>query len=339
MMQGGSVVLEMFNLPYDAYLWQDWFGGDPQKLEDMTADLGVDGLEIICGDADAVEGFPRHLIRGCHLIFYADWLDFWRGDTAALQQKFGPPEVWREFYRADGPADMEAAFARDLERAAAFGAQYVVFHVSDVSIEEVHTFRWQHSNEEIIDAAVGLINRLLAGKDYHFDFLMENLPWPGLRFDDPALTARLLDRVDYPHKGIMLDIGHLMTTNDRLTDEQQAAAYITGCLDAHGDLCRYIKGVHLHTSLSGEYVRACRSNPPPLPRGDVYQRFAESYQHILRIDEHKPCRTAALRPVLQRIAPKYIVHELSAATPQAKSEAVLCQRRALGLDKRQKPTE
>lgn len=321
-------MLEMFNLPYDAYLWRDWFG-EAKKLEDMVARLGVDGLEVICGDDSGLEDFPRQLIQGYHLIFYADWLDFWRGDEAALRQKFGSPEVWREFYQAVGPADMEAAFARDLERAAALGAKYVVFHVSDVSIEEVHTFRWQHTNEEIIDAAAGLVNRLLAGKDYQFDFLLENLPWPGLRFDEPRLTERLLAQVEYPKKGIMLDIGHLMTTDDSLVNEQQAAEYIMRRLDEHGELCRYIKGVHLHTSLSGDYIRACRKSPPPLPEGDIYQRFAASYQHILRIDEHKPCRTAALRPVLERIAPQYLVHELAAGTAETKAEAVLQQRKAL----------
>ncbi|MBQ3180603.1 MAG: TIM barrel protein [Firmicutes bacterium] len=324
-------MLEMFNLPYDGYLWREWFGGEARRLEDMVAGLGVDGLEVICGDDNGLEGFPRHLIQGWHLIFYADWLDFWRGDEAALTRKFATPEVWRGFYQADGPADMEAAFARDLERAAAVGAKYVVFHVSDVSIEEVYTFRWLHSNEEIIDAAAELINRLMAGKDYQFDLLLENLPWPGLRFDNAALTRRLLEQVEYPRKGIMLDIGHLMTTDDSLTDEQQAADYIGQRLDEHGELCRCIKGVHLHTSLSGEYVRACRAQTPPLPEGDIYRQFAESYQHILRIDEHKPCRTAALRAVLDRIAPQYLVHELAAGTPQEKAEAVLGQRRALGL--------
>lgn len=324
-------MLEMVNLPYDGYLWREWFDSDADRLRRLVEELGVDGVEVICGDEGGMETFPAELIKGWHLIFYADWLDLWRDDEAALRRKFGTPEVWREFYKAADSQAMEAAFARDFDRAAVSGAKYAVFHVSDVSINEVFDFHWLHSNEEIIDAAAELINRLTEGKDYQFDLLLENLPWPGFRFDDAALTRRLLEQVHYPKKGIMLDIGHLMSTNNYLTDEQQAADYIMRRLDEHGDMCRYIKGFHLHTSLSGAYVRECLANPPKLPEGDVYQRFAASYQHILRIDEHKPCRTAALRKVIERVQPEYLVHELAAATIEDKVRVVQTQRASLSL--------
>ena len=35
------------------------------------------------------------------------------------------------------------------------GARYVVFHVSDVSVEEGFTYHWRHTHEEVIDAAGG----------------------------------------------------------------------------------------------------------------------------------------------------------------------------------------
>ena len=38
-------------------------------------------------------------------------------------------------------------YQQDLERAASLNAEYVVFHVSDVSIEEGYTYRWLHSNQ------------------------------------------------------------------------------------------------------------------------------------------------------------------------------------------------
>ena len=44
------------------------------------------------------------------------------------------------------------------------GAEYVVFHVSDVSMEECFTYRFSHTNNQVIDAALELINELLPGK-------------------------------------------------------------------------------------------------------------------------------------------------------------------------------
>ena len=41
---------------------------------------------------------PAELILGYHLIFYPDWLDFYRDDRAALKQKFGSLEAVASFY-------------------------------------------------------------------------------------------------------------------------------------------------------------------------------------------------------------------------------------------------
>lgn len=108
----------------------------------------------------------------------------------------------------------------DLERARTVGVKYVVFHVSDVSIEEGYTYQWRHSSEEVIDAAVEIVNALLREED-EFDFLLENLWWPGLTMTEPELTQRLLEGVYYPKKGLMLDTGHLMNAKQSLTTQRE----------------------------------------------------------------------------------------------------------------------
>ena len=79
-------------------------------------------------------------------------------------------------------------------------------------------------------ASVGWAVLLLDGEDYTFDFLMENLWWPGLTMTRPEMTKRLLSQVHYQKKGIMLDTGHLMhmnlelKTQDELTKSKFAIA-------------------------------------------------------------------------------------------------------------------
>ena len=173
---------------------------------------------------------PQALHVGYHLTFYPDWLDFWRGDRAALTEKFGSEEVWRSFYGGpEGRETLLRLYREDLDRAVTWGARYVVFHVSDVSVEEGFTYHWRHTHEEVIDAAAEVINLLLGDRAWPFDFLVENQWWPGFTFTEPELTRRLLDGIRAERKGIMLDIGHLMNCAPACVPWRKGRTMYTAC--------------------------------------------------------------------------------------------------------------
>ena len=296
------------------------YGGWAQLQRDLRA-LGVDGIEGIWGGGEIPSDLPPGLLQGYHLTFTPDWLDFYRWNTAELRRKFGSLEKARAFY-GGGPESLLAMYRADLERAKTLGARYVVFHVSDVSIEEGYTYRWLHSSAEVLEASAELINALLADAAPTFDFLVENQWWPGFTFTDPEQTALLLDAIDYPRKGILLDTGHLMNCFPEIRTEAQGAEKIGAMLDRHGELCRWIRGVHLHQSLSGAYVRAHTGKVPEgLPEAYV-ERFSFNYAHIQSIDQHQPWTDGAIGAVLRRIAPQYLTHELSAPAGAAHLAAV-----------------
>ena len=283
--------------------------------------LGIDGIEGIWGGEDVPPDLPSGMLQGYHLTFTPDWLDLYRWDTAALRHKFGSLEAARDFY-GGGPETLLEMYRADLARARSLGARYVVFHVSDVSIEEGYTYHWLHSDEDVIEASAELINALLAGTEPEFDFLVENQWWPGFTFTDPEKTARLLDAIDYPRKGILLDTGHLMNCFPDIRTEAEGAARLEAMLDRHGELCRRILGVHLHQSLSGAYVQShTGAMPDGLPE-DYVERFSVNYAHIQAIDQHRPWTDPDIGAVLRRIAPKYLTHELSATAGEAHLTAV-----------------
>lgn len=286
--------------------------GSPEGFRRYCESLGFDGGEGIWGGEPIPEGYAdRTLFPGYHLIFFSDWLDFWLEDQERLDAKFGGRKVWQDFYQGKNREDMFRQYQEDLERAVALDVRYVVFHVSDVSIEETCGFPREHSDELVIDCAAECINRLLDGKDYHFDFLMENLWWPGLTMADPAMTRRLLDQVHYPKKGIMLDTGHLLNTNLDLFTEDQAIDYLFDRVRAHGDLAKYIKGLHLQKSLSSQYVLQQQKLPKPeLPR-DYMERFSFAYDRIYGLDPHLPFENPRIREFVEFVDPSYVVHELS----------------------------
>ena len=74
--------------------------GNPLTLESIL--YGLDGVEGIWGGEDIPSGFPRALLTGYHLTFFPDWLDFYRGDRAALERKYGSPDPARAFYGGTG---------------------------------------------------------------------------------------------------------------------------------------------------------------------------------------------------------------------------------------------
>lgn len=319
---------ELIPLPLSAGILAQYGGAEGLRKE--LAALGCQGVEAIWAGEPVPEEFPRSLAVGWHLTFFTDWLDLYREDRAMLEEKYGTLEEARRFYGGLGADYVLEVYRADLERARAMGAKYVVFHVSDVSIEEGYTYRWRHSPEEVIDTAAEVVNALFKGMGDGPDLLLENLWWPGLTMTDPALTGRLLDRVDYPKKGLMLDTGHLMNANRDLTTQKEGVDYIHRMLDAHGSLCRYIRGLHFHQSLSGAYVRDhTGAVPSGLPRDSVEQ-YGVNYRHIQKIDRHQPWTVPEAASIVERLQPDYLTHELAADSPAARREATLRQRRELG---------
>lgn len=258
-------------------------------LEGFYRSYGLCGLEVMPlsfqdGAAEACPVIVPGMVVGVHSCSISDWMELDRGYLL-------------EHYR------------RDLQYARRMRAEYVVFHVSQVSLEESFTWQMRHTDEEVIDASCELINELLAGEEEDsFWFLLENLWWPGLTFRDASCTKRLLDGISYGRKGLMLDTGHFMHTDPGLQTQEEALGALHHMLDAHGELASAIRGIHLHQSLTGTYVREWLDKREPLPE-DPEERFCRMYEHIFAIDRHEPFTAAGVQELVERIDPLYVTYE------------------------------
>ena len=96
-------------------------------------------------------------------------------------------------------------------------------------------------------------------------------------------------------------------------------------------LTEYIKGVHMHQSVTGAYAKArlqeVRENGLYLAEG-YYQRFAQVYDLLGKIDTHQPFSSPAVKDLIERINPRYLVHELLA---RSRSERECMLRQQSGL--------
>lgn len=269
---------------------------------------GFDGVELmVCGEDERKLIRPENVV-GLHMSSFYCWLDFWQGNVERCLQEFGTEETMRAYYGGDTRQALIDRFRADLVNAKKYGAEYVVYHISDSNSLETLTGRYAHTDEEVVDAACELLNAALDGVTDGPVLLLENLWEPGLTFTRPEMTARLMEGVRYPNKGIMLDTGHLLHTNLSLRTQKEGVEYVRRCLDEHGELCKYIRGIHLNQSLTGAYMRWVRKNPPTLS-DDYNEKVGQLFEYVFQADRHKPFVAPGVGELIARIAPDYLTFE------------------------------
>lgn len=293
---------------------------DNLDLKYFYRSFGLDGVEVMEGSVESQDIIREDDVTGVHLTFFPCWVRLWRGDEAAILDEYGSWDVCREVYGGDTGETLLKAYGKNLSFAAGLSPEYLVFHISDASTRESVHRRYRYTDEEVIDASVELVNRITPEIPGGALLLFENLWWPGLRLTRPDLTFRLLRGIEYKNTGVMFDIGHLLHTNTALKTLDKALAYVHSILDLYGDIS-FIKGVHLHQSLSGEYVEGILKNPFPVEE-DYFRRFGDIHQHIYRIDSHEPFLHPGVAGLIDRISPEYLVLELISKTREEHAESL-----------------
>lgn len=318
---------ELVNLSNDSSDLTGLLGGKPERLQAVLAANHLDGIEFMCCAPWKEEaGFPSSSqIKGFHLWFWGSWLDFWQGNTehlladfgslAAVENVFGPSrEAWLETYR------------QNFRQARLCGAEYAVFHVADVRPGEMLGRNYCHTSEEVVKAALEVVNELAGELPATCPVLYENLWWPGMTLLDLELADRLLSGTN--HKaGIMLDTGHLMNTNWQLRTEQESVDYVLSVIDNLGSLAKEIYGMHLHQSQSGEFV--CHEQKRAEQQAPL--SAAKLMEYVLRTDQHQPLRTPYGSRLIERINPQVIVHEFVPKDFSDWQNKIAVQRQSLGL--------
>ena len=278
------------------------------KADVLDLIRGFDGIELMAYETEIHEKIPADRVVGLHTRSYNYWYDFWKGDRARCIAELGDEKAVGLYYGGDTPEVILEHYREDIRMAALYGAQYMVFHVSDCTMEEAMRGVYVHSDAEIIDAFCDIINRLFPENWDGPEILLENLWEPGLTFLDPEMTRRLLSGMHCRKKGIMLDTGHLMNTNTALRTPEEATDYIISILERNGELCRWIRGVHLNLSLSGEFVESVRENLPDLS-GDYSERYTKMFEYVFKADQHRPYLCSRVEELIERINPEYLTLE------------------------------
>ena len=155
--------------------------------------------------------------------------------------------------------------------------------------------------------------------------LFENLWWPGLRLTNKKIVNTFFDLLKRDNVGIMLDTGHLMNTNPALNNEEEAADYLCKTIESLGKAKELIYGVHLSSSISGEYVGSFERSVPESLNPEKIMK------HISQIDRHQAWTSSKIKDLFNIVQPRYVVHELYYDDLQELAKLVKKQQSAMGI--------
>ena len=304
------------------------FGNDEEKIRDFLKQNNLNGLELYrCFDRQ-VEAVPKEKITGRHMPFWPAWLDFWRGNREELLRQCGSMENAQGYYSAETPEEFAQNRRRELIDSADKGIRYAVFHVSHTQFEHCYTGRYTYTDEEIVDAYIQMMNAVLRDAKPDYALLFENHWFPGLTFLDEKLAMRLLEKIDHPNTGFVLDTSHLTNTNPKIKTEEEAIDYILYVLDRMGEAAGYIRTIHLNNS-AGAMARVLELKEEFRQDGNYEDMLIGVMKYVCGMDPHKPVTNAGIRRIIDRVQPEYMVYELASTTLEELQEAVAVQNQSV----------
>ena len=287
---------------YDTERYSD--NGD---LKSFYLQLGFDGLELMRVGIDEKGIVSAGDVIGLHIRYLTTWMDLWTGNTHRLLDEFGDYETVKQTYGGITREAVTQMYIDNLNAPPAANPEYLVFHVSECQLAESMLRQYHYSSEAVIDATIEIVDIFSGTIQNSPVLLFENLWYPGLDMLEPDLTYKLLEKVQYPSTGVMLDIGHLLNTNTALRTIDEGVDFVHKVLDMYSDLS-FIKGIHLHQSLSGEYAKELILSWVP-PDGSYNERRIAVIPQVFKIDTHKPFASERVNELIGRIKPEYLVLE------------------------------
>ncbi|MBQ1275242.1 MAG: TIM barrel protein [Cellulosilyticum sp.] len=287
------------------------FENEWEEIKAFVSKNKMDGIELgLTMDYD-LSLIPKEIITGVHLSFYPMWLDFWRQDQERLHEVFESEEAMYAYYKGRKPEDLVASYRKQYERAKSLEAKYMVFHVSHILPEDSFTYTFDYTDEEIMKATIELVNQAFPKEEDGPLLLFENLWWPGLNYKDPKLTKWFIEQIEYPNKGYLVDVSHLILTNNQIGTEKEAYYYIKQTIEALGETRKWIKGVHLNKALPKRYMSRDHSHllKKYQDTKDSKQKLAILKKHINALDGHVPFDHPMAKKIIEILNPLYCVYE------------------------------
>lgn len=295
-----------------------------RMMEKYQKKYNFDGFEIIKFDLEKDSSKLKDKIIGYHMRFFPMWLDIYLGKYNMIKEKF--LDKMDRFYWCGGDTkeDVITYYKKDLQRAKELGVEYVVFHACYVDDDGSLTYQFPYTDKEVLEGVVSLINDVFKNEDFQFTLLLENLWWAGLKLNSKSEMKLLLNKIEYKNIGFILDTSHMLNTNFNLKNLDEGIDYIIENIDKMEELKKYIYGVHLSWSLSGDYVSKMieKHRKSQEEREKAKKKI---YEYVGQIDYHYPFEDNRIMKVLNKLSLKWLVYEFLYYNDEELEEKVIKQ--------------
>ena len=295
-----------------------------RMMEKYQKKYNFDGFEIIKFDLEKDSSKLKDKIIGYHMRFFPMWLDIYLGKYNMIKEKFS--DKMDRFYWCGGDTkeDVITYYKKDLQRAKELGVEYVVFHACYVDDDGSLTYQFPYTDKEVLEGVVSLINDIFKDEDFQFTLLLENLWWAGLKLNSKSEMKFLLNKIEYKNIGFILDTSHMLNTNFNLKNLDEGIDYIIENIDKMEELKKYIYGVHLSWSLSGDYVSKLieKHRKSQEEREKAKKKI---YEYVGQIDYHYPFEDNRIMKVLNKLSLKWLVYEFLYYNDEELEEKVIKQ--------------
>jgi len=345
---------ELINLA--VYPWdRARFGGTWEDVAAFCRRHGCAGIEMYTGYEPAPADIPPGLVRGVHLPFHSAWPEMM---AAAREEERAarttdpdnsnnsnnsndptntsvPGALDPSFFPHTTHASFLAALRCQLERAAAIGAGYAVYHVGYYHTAEMLTRTYAMDDRAVLERAAAFLNELaraFPGGEPPVPLMLENLWYPGLTYTDPDAILAFMDGLAFDGYGFVLDTGHLMNRIAASDDEDDCIDAVCETIHAlPAAILDRIDVVHLHWSGSHSLrqERLRRGVPNGFATMARHDQETFAFQHAVLTDQHRPFTSPRVTEIIEALAPTWVVHEFIAGTAEEQAEALAVQRGAL----------
>lgn len=275
-----------------------------KQLSSFLKEMQMDGVEMMVYDSDLDNSSYRCQTIGAHLQYWPCWMPLYERNEEQLNKLYHTKAARQSYYGALNYEDWLENVKTNIRAALKLEPEYLVWHVADSTIAEAFSFKFRHSNKEVLAAAVEVAKVMLEEIPHNVKLLFENLWWPGLTLTEPKEVEYFLDQLANYNVGIMLDTGHLLNTDLTATTEAEAIEVLLAKVKELGYLKEQIQGLHLNLSLSAAYRKNCHRCC-----GEIFTS-EQIMEHIRAIDQHRGFSNPSLARMRELIEPKYINHEL-----------------------------
>lgn len=282
-------------------------------MERLSDDIcGLDGIELLTG-YDRTDDMFRDRCVSVHLPYATDWMAPWSG-ARVVPEDMDDRDVRYIFYGRDAE-EVVGSLRTAIDVASESDPEYGVLHAGNANIDEILRYNYSDDDADVLKNFAEMVNRAVSsypGGEPPFRVLFENLWWPGLRLIDDSGYRILEDRIEFDNWGLCLDTGHLLISTKVSEDERSSIERLTDIVtDYPEEMKDRIVTMHLHLNTSAEYMRSHVERSDFLNL-NVLDRLSAGYDHVCRMDEHRPFSMEEVVRIAEIVDPAYITHEMVA---------------------------